>query len=1085
MKKNTITIPYASINTIKSTFCTLIYLAISSQVLLAEITGNKKTDDLRNTLSRFNSRSLKPAMRNTVKNYATIVGQDVTVKGTVTDSKGESLPGVSIKVKGENIGTVTDMNGAFSIRVSKSSGVLFVSYIGFKAKEVSFSGTAAVKITLEEDSQTLKEVVVSGYTTQSRKEFTGASSHISGEDIASRPVPSFDQALAGQAAGVSVISNGGALNAAPVFRIRGFNSVELSSYPLIIIDGITAFTGDVGGTAQNNPLSDLNPNDIESMEVLKDASATAIYGSRAANGVVVITTKKGKKGQSKVNYDVWAGVNTRPKLIDVLNAEDYVMIKNESRVNAGLAPAFFLQTNAAGAVVETDWYDKVYQTGTSQNHNLNISGASELTSYFVSVGYSDQEGFMVKNTFDRLSGRLNLDHKVTKRFVIGTNMTYSNSYNSNLTSGTNAAFSLNNLARMAMVLPPNLSPYNEDGSYNIVGNSIGYGANTILTGYYNPMPLIEQDQFSSESNTFLGALYGELEILKGLKIKTNYSLNNLNAENRSFQNPVQASGFANNGSANNALSKNKRTSWTNTLNYAGTIASVHNFNFLAGTEEIHTQTNGWGVTRQNRNDSYFDSFEGSWATVSGSTGTLGENGFRSFFTSLNYDFDKKYLLSGSFRRDGFSGLSQGHKYGNFGGGSIGWNISEESFFKESALGAVINGLKIRASYGQVGNVNIGNFPALSLYTSGIYGGLATTLAPSQTGNSDLRWETSKKSDIGLNISFMRSRITLDVDYYNNNIDGMILQAQQAPSKGIPDNTITSNVGSMYNRGIEFDINAQIINNQKYKWSVNFNISTLKNRIVELANNTTDIWSSGLETSNITRVGESLGAIYVVKTTGVNPDNGLRTYLNRNGETVQYNPVGSKWSYLDGTTAPALDAYGDGVIVGNAIPSYYGGFNNNFSYKGLDLALNFVYSGGNKMYNGTRATLLDNRFFNNQKDILDRWTTPGQVTDVPKLHYNDQYASGSVLMHSGNVEDGGYIKLKNVALGYKIPARLYSRFGISSMRLYAAATNFILYTKYTGSDPEVSANGDSNTAPGRDKNAVPAGKSFTMGLNLGF
>ena len=1012
---------------------------------------------------------------------------DRTISGTITDKQnGEVLPGVSILLKGTTIGAITDGDGKYSLRVPDSgSSILVFSFIGYKKQEIALSDSKVIDLSLETDQNELSEVVVTGYTTQSRAEFSGSSSHIGGDAIATRPVASFDQALAGQAAGVSIISGGGALNEAPVFRIRGFNSIQLSSYPLIIIDGITSFTGDVGNTAENNPLADLNPNDIESMEILKDASATAIYGSRAANGVVVITTKRGKKGKVKVNYDGWVGINTKPILPKLLGAEDYVMIKNEARVNVGLAPAFKLQELEGGGFVDTKWYDYIYKTGTSHNHNLNVSGATDATSYFVSLGYTNQEGFMVKNTFERTSVRLNLDHKITKKLTFGTNVTYSNSKNANLTSGGGAAFSLNNLARMGMVLPPNLSPFNDDGTYNIVGNSIGYGANTILTGYYNMLPMIEHDKFTSESNSFMGSGYAELELLKGLKLKTNYSINILNAENRSFNNPYQAGGFATNGSANNSMSKNKRTGWTNTLNYGKTIAANHNLSVLVGTEVIQTSSNGWGVTRQNLNDKFFDTFEGGWTTVSGSSGTFVEDAFRSYFSSVNYDFKKKYLFTASFRRDGFSGLAAGHKYGNFGGASLGWNVAEEDFFKNSSLASVVSGLKLRGSYGQVGNVNIGEYSSLSLYGSGTYAGLATTLSPSQTGNTDLRWETSKKTDVGFNISILNNRITIDADYYKNNVDGMILDAVQAPSKGIPGNTITYNVGSMYNSGFEFDINAQIINAKDFRWSANFNISTLKNEVTELANNNTDIWASGLESSNITRVGQSIGAIYVVKTTGVNPENGLRKYLNRDGKEVQYNPVGSSWTYLEGGAAPALDAYGDGYVAGNSIPTYYGGFNNNFSYKNFDVAFNFVYSGGNKMYNGTRATLLDNRFFNNQVDILRRWTTPGQITDIPKLHYNDQYASGSVLMHSANVENGAYIKLKNISLGYKIPSVVYHKLGISSMRIYASATNFLLHTKYTGSDPEISANGNSNTAAGRDKNAVPAGKSFTLGLSVGF
>ena len=429
--------------------------------------------------------------------------QDRLVTGVVlSQEEDKPISGASVMAKGMKMGTVTDADGKFSLKLPPQSKTIVFTVVGYGMKEIALTSESDLKIQLTAESRQLNEVVITGYSSQRKKDYTGAAARISGAEIADRPVPSFDQALAGQASGVSIISNGGALNAAPVFRIRGVNSIQLSSYPLIVIDGITAFTGDVGNTAQNNPLADLNPADIESIDILKDASATAIYGSRAANGVVVITTKKGKKGKAKVNYDGWFGVNTKPILPEVLNAAEYVMIKNEALANVGSAPAYKLQTMADGSLIDTRWYDYIYQTGKSHNHNLSISGATDATSYFVSLGYSDQEGFMVKNTFNRKSIRLNLDHKLTDRITIGTNSTFSNSINSNLTSGINAAFSLNNLARMAMVLPPNLSPFNEDGTYNVVGNSIGYGANTILTGYYNLMPLVDHDEFTSEGNDF-------------------------------------------------------------------------------------------------------------------------------------------------------------------------------------------------------------------------------------------------------------------------------------------------------------------------------------------------------------------------------------------------------------------------------------------------------------------------------------------------------------------------------------------------------------------------------------------------------
>lgn len=1010
--------------------------------------------------------------------------QTIDVAGKVMDERGQPLHGAAISVKGAAKATTTDEKGFYNIKNVDPNGTLVISFIGYEQQEIKINSKTTIDVTLVSGTDQLSSIVVSGYTAQNRKEFTGSSSHINGKDIANRPVASFDQALAGQAAGVKITSSGGSLNAAPVFRIRGTNSINLSSYPLIVIDGVTSFNGNMGLSAavENNPLSTINTSDIESIEVLKDASATAIYGSRAANGVVVITTKKGKSGKTKVTYDGYFGITKKPKLPELLGAADYVTIKNEARANSGLSPTYALGKNTDGSIQEANWYDYFYQTGHAQNHNISISGGSEATTYFSSLNYTDQTGFLVKNTFVRKSARANIDHRLIKGLHIGTNFTYSNAVNNNLSSVYNS-FGRNNLARESMVLPPNVLPYNPDGSYNISGNSLGLGPNSILVNYFNPLPIIDNDKYTSESNNFLGSLYAEWELFKGFKAKTNYSINSLNVLNTNFNNPIQGNGAGSSGSASNEYTTNYLTDITNTVNYTTTIAQHHHVSALAGYEEIYTEVKEASATRTGVTDPYFQMFAGGFTTVSAASGNYTANGYRSYFSNVFYDYKKKYLFSASFRRDGFSGLASNHKYGNFGGASLGWSLSDENFYINSTLAKTVSAIKVHASYGQVGNVNIGDYAASSLYSAGTYGGTAT-LALSQIGNTNLKWETSKKTDIGITIGLWQNKLTIDADYYNNNIDGLILAAPQSPSKGIPGNSITTNIGSMYNRGFEFDIKARIIDGVSFRWTAGLNISTLQNRVTALANNT-DIWTASLETSNITRVGYSVGSIYVVNTNGVNPANGLRTYVNRNGATVQYNPVAGAWSYLDGTTAPAIDAYGDGVVMGSTLPTYYGGFNNTFKYKNFDLYVNIVFSGGNRIYNGTKATLLDNSFFNNQVDILRRWTTPGQITDIPALHYNDTRASGSGLPNSFNVENGAYIKLGTTSFGYNIPIKLYQKAGISSIRIYGSASNIILHTRYTGSDPEVSANGDSNTAAGRDKNLVPAGKSFTLGINVGF
>lgn len=1033
---------------------------------------------------------------------SSVYAQTRTVTGTVTGSDdGLPLPGVSVVVKGMKSGTQTDEKGRFSIPVPDGGNTLVFTFIGYDTQSLPITGSR-FNVALRSTSRELSEVVVNGYTVQSRKDFTGSAAHIGAEAFANKPVQSFDQALAGQAAGVSATIPNGVLNNPPVIRIRGFNSLSLSSDPLYIVDGLQVITGQVGNSASNSPLSDINPDDIESIEVLKDASSTAIYGSRAANGVVVITTKKGKKGKTQVNYSGWYGFNKPMNLASVLNAQDYVTIKNEARKNAGLTSVFSLQ-NINGSPVDTRWYDYAYRTGQSQNHSLSVSGGTDQTNYFLSANFSRQGGFITKNDYNRKAIRANIQHQLVKHINIGANFSYSNSFNTGVNSGSlsGQAYNTGGLARLAILLPPNLSPFNADGSYNISGsNSIGLqnGISGVTISYYNPVPLIDLDRYTSENNNITSNLYAEWELVKGLKARTSYGLEYLNVTNETFQNSIHGDGYTNNGLALNTQQKYNREDWTNTLSYSHTFGGGYNLNVLAGYERLSTLTDNWGAQETGISDPFYTTYQGGFSTVvaaGNNQNTQNTTAFESTFSNLSFDYKKKYLLNGSFRRDGISQLAAGHKYGNFGGGSIGWVLSEEDFFKNSGLSNVFSDVKIRGGYGVVGNSNgLAPYAALSSYNSGLYGTNAT-LQFNQAGNQNLKWETSKKTDVGLNFALLNGRIAIDADYYYNNIDGLIQQARQAPSTGIPGpttatlNTIFANVGSMWNKGVEFGITVKAITLKNFSWNTNFNFSTNKNRVTTLANNNADLFgsTSSLETSNITRIGYSVGSLFTVQTAGVNPANGQRIFVNRFGRQVQYNQVGtpSKWTYLDGTTAPAIDGTLDGIVAGNAIPTYFGGFNNNFAYKNFDLTVNITYSGGNKIYYGTRGTLLDQRFWNNSTDVLNRWTTAGQITDIPKVVYGDNYSNGSAIPISENVQSGAYAKLKTVSLGFRVPARYLSKAGISSIRVYAQAYNLYTLTKYKGSDPEISSNGSSNTAPGDDRNSVPSARSFTFGVNVGF
>ncbi|GGE94264.1 SusC/RagA family TonB-linked outer membrane protein [Hymenobacter cavernae] len=1003
-----------------------------------------------------------------------------------------------------------------------SATSLVYSSIGYDSKTVNIGNESTINVTLASSATGLDEVVVVGYGTQARRDLTGSVATIKGAEIANTPVQSFDQALQGRASGVNITTPNGVLNNAPVIRIRGVNSITLSSAPLVVIDGIPAFSGNTSavGSVPNNPLSNLNPNDIESLEVLKDASAGAIYGSRAAGGVILITTKKGKKGQSRVTLDSWAGWSQPVRLYDVLNAQQYMDIKNEAvrnlnanRVAAGAAgnniEGFLPSYNPDGSLVDTRWYDYVYRTGFSTSNNVSFSGGTDKTNYYSSVGYTNQKGMLEKNQFKRLSARLNLDHKVYKNFSIGLRVGYSNTQNSSPNSGSvgDAAFGIAGLGRLPLVLPPNVAPRNPDGTYNISGAGIGPGANLnpggpagtpLLTSYYNPLVDLENNYFKSDGNEIQGSVYANWEIIKGLNARTTFGINNISFEDRAFYTSI-AGDASGNGQAINYYRTNKRWNWQNTLQYDRTLGENHNFSLLLGNEQQHTDVLRWGANRTGVADPYFTTFQGGYANVAVAGNFQGANYLLSYFGRLNYDFGKKYLATINFRRDGYSAFAK--KWGNFYGASLGYVISEESFWKNVAFSNVLSFLKVTGSYGEVGNnQGIDDFASLQTYESSFYGA-NSTLYFSAPGNKRLNWETSKKTDVGVSFGLLQDRLTGDFAYYRNLVDGMILRIPQAPSKGIPGgtpgdvtniniNSILDNVGSMRNTGIELNLRFNAIQKADFNWTISGNLTTLKNQVLTLANEGQRIGTatSGSETVNYTQAGESVGQILAVPSLGVDPNNGRRMIQKADGTVAEYDHQGAGWTDREGKATTAPNQLVDGKYYGPTLPKWYGGFDNTFRYKGLDLGVFIQFSGGNYIYNGTKAGLHDQRFWNNDVDILERWTPEHTDTEWPRVVYGDNISNGSALIMSSNVEKGDFARLRNVALGYTLKPTVLSRIGVSTARFYVQVQNAALLTKYTGIDPEISTNSSgssANTGSGVDRNSVGQARTYTVGFNIGF
>ncbi|MDR1454461.1 MAG: SusC/RagA family TonB-linked outer membrane protein [Tannerella sp.] len=1023
----------------------------------------------------------------------------VNLSGTVVDEQtGEAVIGASVSISGSRSGTVTDIDGRFSLEAGSLPVTVSVAYMGYKYQEMDiYDAENEIVVYLKENYYLLNEIVVVGYGTQNRKEFTGSVATVQGDHIKDLPVQSFEQALQGKAAGVSISLPTGVLNAAPVVRIRGVNSISLSSFPLVVVDGIPVTTGDISTThAANNPLSDINPSDIESIDILKDAASTAIYGSRASAGVILITTKQGKVGKTVTTYDAWVGVTNAVRLPTVLNAQQYTDLKNEAIANrneiAGRndPDAYFLSYRPDGSVTDTRWRDYIYRTAISHNHTAGISGGTEKTRFYFSANYSDQEGFLVGNDYTRKSMRFNIDNKVTQWLNLTGGGSYGVTSNRSFDSGSlpGESMTTTGVTRLALVLPPNVPAYNADGSFNVnpaSNGTLGKGNNTANIPLYNPVSLFALTSNQSENSHFNGNMALAIHPFKQVEIKTLYALDRLKRDDHTWGSPdLGSDSYGSGGSATAISDLRQHETWTNTVRYSDRFGLKHHLSALAGSDLQKILRSSWGARATQASDNFFEYYQGGWGNIAATGNSMGERFFSSFFARLSYDFNERYFITGNFRRDGNSALAVGKKYGNFGGISGSWLLSEEAFFKTLNVAPLLSNVKLSASWGRVGNGNLSNdYSSYDLYSASLYGN-AATWSITQQGNSELSWETSDQTNLSLSFNALRNRLAVEAAYFNNNVNGLILSSPQSPSKGIPDNAILANVGSLYNRGVELSADAHVIESRILSWNVSFNLTTVANKVTSLAEGNEDIiGSTGSGNTNITRAGEPIGSLYGLKSLYVNPENGRRVFLNAAGEEVQYDGV-SAWSYLDGRPAAALTGV-DYYVLGNALPKWYGGLNSHLRYRRFDLDLQFTYAGGHRVMNRTRSTLTDQIFFNNSTEILDRWTTPGQQTDVPRAVNGDRISFGGSLPIAAHVEKGDFLRLQNVVLAYNFSSRLLSATGLSAVRIYGQVSNAFLFTGYTGTDPEVSANGNSNTTPGVEYNTAGLGRTFTLGINVKF
>jgi TonB-linked SusC/RagA family outer membrane protein len=1006
------------------------------------------------------------------------------VSGKVLDDKGAALVGASVGIKNTELGTMTDENGMYSLEVPSNDAVLVISYIGFTNREVIIGDQTEINFSMEADQKLLDEVVVVGYGTQDRKAITGSVVKIDGDRISSLVTPSIDKQLSGRAAGVQVIAQSGLINQTPRILIRGVNSISQNTGPLIVVDGVPVVSGGTSGITNTNALSDINPNDIESIETLKDGASSAIYGSRAANGVILITTKRGKAGKPKLTYDAYFGRNSAFKKFDLLNANEFVEIKNEGYLNAGQP----IQAKNNEENTNTDWQDVIFNKKAGvQSHTISLRGGTENTGYYVSANFSDQKGIIQTNDVRRYALRGTFDHTVNKYLKIGTSLNLAKTDDADQNNGGNA---LSGAMTAALRALPNVRVYNPSHptGYNITNDYAALGQDSnrraIENNFVNIKYVLDNNKYLSERYRILANTYAQITPIEGLTIRTQGSVDYANTLDFLAWNSIHGDGRSSNGIISSDDRKVSVYLWQNYATYDKVIGK-NNLGFTLGADyekNVSKRLNGGG---SGFSDPFFltNGLISNSFAVPSSGGFYGEAGFVSYYGRINYAFASKYFLQLSYRTDGQSSLAKEKRFGGFPGVSVGYTISEEDFFKKSNLGNIVNNFKIRASYGVVGN-RLTGFPYLSTYGSAPYGSL-NGIAFNLAGNPDLKWETNTKYNVGIDLAFLNSRVRFTADYFINQNDGLVLAVPVPPSLGIPGNSISQNIGKMENRGIELGGSFDAVRKSKFSWFIEGNVTFLKNKVISLVNKQ-DI----ISTFNIIREGEPINSFYGFQYAGVNPLNGNPMYIKNNeGQTqIQGNIANSTYYTMgagDSLGVASSLATSDKRNLGNPNPTWFGSLTNTFNYEGFGLEIMLRFSGGNKIFNQTAyETLYNLGFQNSGSGILNRWKSPGDVTDVPRLwagRDNFINQAGGSNLTSRWIEKGDFLKIQNIILSYTVPVakvKSMTKDNVSSLRFYFQLQNYFTFTKYSGIDPE------NTTSLGIDYSTVPSIKTFSFGLNLG-
>ncbi|WP_303312739.1 TonB-dependent receptor [Hymenobacter sp. BT730] len=996
---------------------------------------------------------------------------DVTVAGRVTQPNGDGLPGVTVVVKGTTRGTTTDANGYYSITAPEGS-TLVMSYVGFQRREVPVTGAStSLNVSLQEDTQALSEVVVVGYGTQERATVTGAVSSISGRDIATQPVADPTQALQGRAAGVTVTQNSGAPGGAggTAVRVRGITSAGNNS-PLYVIDGYPLPSSDAGGNSIENQLNAINPNDIESIDVLKDASATAIYGLRAANGVVIITTKRGKAGTSNVNLDVYRGVQEVWRKLDLLNAEEYAVINNESRLAKGDATLPALR-NPSALGEGTDWQDQVFRRAVIQSYNLSASGGSEKARYAVAGGYFQQDGTLNGSHFDRFTLRANGDVQLNRVLKIGNSLSLTHLTDRQVDTGGSEFGVLSNVLQA----PPTIPVYNEDGTW--------YEPTATADNYVEPNPVLQSLITKSKfvRNRVLTTFFAELEPLKGLRFRTNVGAD-LVFDNYNAFTPSMGPNSPRYSVAGASAFNNYNPSYLieNTLTYDRLFSDKHQVTLLLGqsAQEFNYSTLSAGRSGY-LNNVLQQINNGPINAALGNGGTSSQNRLASYFGRANYDYAGKYLFSATLRRDGSSAFALGEKFGWFPGVSAGWRLSEENFVKDIRT---ISNLKLRAGWGRVGNpLNAGQFAYLAGINSGITyvfgpdGTVVAGAAPTRQQNTQLKWENNEQTNVGIDLGLWDNRIETSVDLYSRKSPNLISSVPPSLVSGTYE-SVPTNAISAVNKGIDVSITTRNFNGGEtgLSWTSSLVFSTYKSDIEDLG---VAVPFNGLNNrlgSPIVRYdkGQPFGAFYGYVADGLfQTQEDVTSHATQTGAA----PGDIRFKDLNGDKK-INDA--DRTFIGNPNPDFTYGLNNTLTWKGFDLNLFIQGAQGNDIYNLNRFYTEGGLYSNGNSStrVLARWTGPGTSNDVPRAIAGDP--NQNLRVSSYFVEDGSYLRIKTLTLGYNLPKSLLGRIYSQQMRVYVSGQNLLTLTKYTGFDPELGQGGV-------DRGIYPQSRVLLAGLNIGF